>query len=202
MRIKSYYIADDIITDLHTTGSEWQLTNGTEYIGPYHTYSTGEVYTMPNWNPIKSEKLEEFISKSVIYDQLTNIQTTYKSIVPYKVVITNEDIKRGFIYRYFIKKVNELIIYEIDEKQYEDWQSQLIDPNLYVAVEILWGITGNLEDTIKDNISITSVATKNKKQIETVKNTIPELGKYLTNLTEFFVDTNINIPSDINQSLY
>ena len=57
MRQKVYYSADELVTNLHTTGSQWMTENGVEYQGSYHEYITGEVYTQSTWKPTLSKKL-------------------------------------------------------------------------------------------------------------------------------------------------
>ena len=44
-RRKIYYPEGQIQKGLYTEGLEWMLEDGTEYIGDYHKYITGEVYT-------------------------------------------------------------------------------------------------------------------------------------------------------------
>ena len=55
-RIKLYYDSTEITNNLYTTGSELMTELGTNYIGLYHLYNTGETYTGPIWNPITSIK--------------------------------------------------------------------------------------------------------------------------------------------------
>jgi len=204
MRQKIYYTADEIVEDLHTTGSQWMTEDGIEYKGVYHEYITGEVYTQSTWKPTASKKLITFIkpenNKNSIYKSLNKIQTKYNVIQPYRVSITSEFIKQGYVTRYFIKKNNESLIMEIDETQYKDWQQKKIDPVIYTAIQLTWTITGNLKDTRKGSVFIPSVATKNKKQITIAEKQIKTLSSYLTNLNEFFVDVDLVVPKDINNS--
>ena len=59
-RKKVRYTKDEITNNLYTTGQEWMTPDNEEYIGLYHRYSTGEVYTSAKWNPNKSIKLIKF----------------------------------------------------------------------------------------------------------------------------------------------
>ena len=45
MRTKTYYTNDEIINDLFTQGKEWMTEDFIEYIGPYHTYPNGAIYS-------------------------------------------------------------------------------------------------------------------------------------------------------------
>ena len=202
MRQKVYYSADELVTNLHTTGSQWMTENGVEYQGSYHEYITGEVYTQSTWKPTLSKKLVPILKpqdkKNSVYRNLNKIKTKYKSIQSYSPTITSEIIKQGFVNRYFIKKINEQLIVEIDKTQYKAWQTKKIDPILYTAVQLAWIITGNLENTNNGSVFIPSVATKNKKQINIAERQLKGLSSYLTNLTEFFVDTDLIVPTDIN----
>ena len=59
-RKKVRYTKDEITNNLYTTGSEWMTTDYAEYIGLYHRYTTGEVYTLSKWNSQKSVELIPF----------------------------------------------------------------------------------------------------------------------------------------------
>ncbi len=126
MRNKTYYTNDEIVTDLYTQGKEWMTEDYIEYIGPYHTYITGEVYPEPTYNKEFSQKLIEFkeINKdpnNIIYRILNDVKTDYNSFNFYQVNITSEDIATGTINRYFIKKINSTNIIEIDQTEYDNW---------------------------------------------------------------------------------
>ena len=72
------------------------------------------------------------------------------------------------------------------------------DPNLYISTSIRWYITGNLETTIKNGVTLKSVTEKNLDQINIAARTIPNISTYLTNLSEYFSDTTYIVPKDIN----
>ena len=77
--------------------------------------------------------------------------------------------------------------------------NEKIDRTLYTAVLIPWYITGNLHDTTVNNVYIPGVVTKNRQSIITATDQIPELFTYLTNLSEFYIDSTFYIPVDINR---
>jgi len=200
MRIKSKYSLSEITNNLYTFGSEWMLQDYTEYIGLYHTYTTGEVYTEPKWDRKTSKKLIKFVqinNNTFVYNILKpNIKTEYNSIQPDYPVIGTKERKSGTITRYFIKRVNSNNIIEIDEKQFKDFNSKKIDPNVNIVTNLQWAISGNIEDEFHGNIFIPGVITKNQKAI--AKSTIPGISAKLTNLLEFYADTEFIVPPDIN----
>ncbi len=59
-RTKVLYTKSEITENLYTTGSQYMKQDNTEYIGLYHTYITGEIYTEAKWNPAKSEPILPF----------------------------------------------------------------------------------------------------------------------------------------------
>ena len=44
MRNRLHYTPNQITLNLYTTGSQWMTDDGVEFIGPYHTYTTGEIF--------------------------------------------------------------------------------------------------------------------------------------------------------------
>jgi len=191
MRQKAYYLIDEIVDNLFTTGSEWMTETGTEYIGMYHQYTTGETYTEPQWNPDLSAKLvayEKIDSAAYIYKKLNTVQTKFENFVPYQVKINLADIQIGYITRYFIKKINESRIYEIDSATFKRWQQKRIDSNMYNAVELFWTIAGDEQDAKQENI----------KQTQQAKNTLPGIELVLNDPLQYYTDSIYIKPADIN----
>ena len=200
-RLKLYYPADEITNDLYTYGSELMTEDAVEYIGPFHRYITGEVYTGSTWNAKTSKKLIAFVQQNVttIYNTLKpDIQLKY--VTPIRIVpkIKSSDITAGLIQRYFIRKQNESIVFEIDASQYINWTNNVIDNKIYTAVQLEWFITGNQRDSRPGNVIQPGVVTKNIQQIRVASQTIPELTTILSNLLEFYTDTDYIAPIDIN----
>jgi hypothetical protein len=206
MRKKVYYLKDEITNNLYTSGSEWMLEDNTEYIGLYHSYITGEVYTQPKWNLLTSKKLIKFkniIQNNSEYTTLKpNIKTRYeliKNIIP---EITSKNIKDGFVTRYIIQNVSSKIIYEVNADQFELYTTNEIDTNLYMGVVINWFITGirfNSElNTNNTNVITKTVSQKNLEQIITASKTITNLQNYFTNLEQFYSDNTFVAVPDIN----
>jgi hypothetical protein len=200
-RKKSYYTVDEITNNLYTFGNEWMLTDGTEYTGLYHTYSTGETYTLASWNETLSQQLLPYqdINQDVfIYQQISNVTTTYKSFVSIIPTVNQDAITKGYFYRYIVKKNNEMLFYETTQDDFNKWNLKQIDNNLYTMIKLKWTIKGDLQDTKVAGVLVPSVSTINSLAIKSVENFMPGLSSYLTNLTEFYIGSTYIIATDIN----
>lgn len=189
MRQKAYYTADEIVTNLYTTGSQWMTEDLVEYKGSYHTYLTGEVYTQVNWIPDKSVKLIKFEKQDLTvtqYKKIKPINVSYNSIYSFYPTVTMQDIANKYVTRFFIKKINESAIIEIDEMQYTAWTAKKIDPNMYTAVKVAWQIAGP---------KVTAI---NAFRVKTAEKTIRGISQKLSNLSELYTDTEFVTPKDIN----
>jgi hypothetical protein len=200
-RIKIYYSADEMKNNLYTTGSQLMTELGTNYIGLYHVYNTGETFSGAMWNPITSIKLIPYTEPNEtinVYKSINPINTAFQHVSIYKPTISSNDIATGYILRYFLKKINETLFLEISEESWRLWQSNKIDRNLYAGVEMQWYIVGNTEDVIENGVLKQGVVSKNKKQIAAAEFTVPGISKKLTNPLEFYTDTDFVVPRDIN----
>ena len=200
-RLKLYYPVEEITNNLYTYGSELMTDDGIEYIGSFHRYITSEVYTGTKWDAKTSKKLIAFRQRTIqtIYNKLKpNIQV--KHVAPKQVIIqiTSDDIAKGSIQRYFIRKQNDYVVFEIDAAQYQYWGNNQIDNKIYTAIQLTWTITGTIQDTKKGNVAVPGVVTKNIKQLKKVSKTIPELTTILSNPLEFYTDLDYVTPIDIN----
>ena len=201
MRIKSYYSANEIVNNLYTTGQELMTTDNVEYIGLYHKYTTGEVYSQPTWDKNKSVKLIKYKDQpeSVIeYNKISDIEINYKSFNTYNVAITKENINTGYVDRFIIKRANDNVFYEVNSDTYDMYTNENIDPVLYLAVKFKWYITGNTNDVIRGNILIPGVLSNNYKELQTAEKTVPNITSYLKDLLQYYVDNDNVTPKDIN----
>lgn len=200
-RKKLYYSADEITNNLYTSGSLLMTELGTEYIGLYHSYITGETYSEGTWNPITSVKLIPYVQANKttnVYKTLKQIDIKSKSVQTYNPVITVYDRNLGYITRYFLKKINETLFVEVDEQTWQEWQTNKIDRNLYTGVNLQWFITGPIDDYILNGTKSLGVLSKNKKQIQAAEFDCAGISKYLTNPLQFYTDTDFVVPRDIN----
>jgi hypothetical protein len=79
-RQKIYYSENQIVKNLHTKGLEFMLLRDfSEYAGFYHRYTTGEVFTEHEWNPLKSERLIRFRNLSEPKKKYYDLKLFYKS---------------------------------------------------------------------------------------------------------------------------
>lgn len=201
MRQKAFYNVNEITTNLYTSGKEWMLTDGTEYIGLYHTYITEEVYTQPVWDKNKSKKLisyEDINTSKYKYKQLTELEVPNKSFNSITPILTKQDIQNKYKVRYIVKKNNNSKFFETDKQSYELWEKQEIDNVLYTMTTIKWIISGNVQEEYNGNILIPSVQQQNKQTLIQAEKTISGVSNYLTNLLELYIQDDIIISTDIN----
>ena len=201
-RLKLRYSADELIPDQYTFGKELMTEDMVEYIGLYHKYTTGEVYSRTNWDPSLSKKLVAFVDVTTAkykYDTLKhNTPIIRISVQAYQLIPTLQDYSIGYINRFFCKKRNESSIVEVNKQQYEEWESERIDIVLYDMIQIKWWLSGNIDNVINNNITTYGVRTKNKLIVEAAETTMPGIISYLNNYTQYYADTDISSPKDIN----
>lgn len=200
-RKKIKYLQSEIENNLYTFGDEWMTEDKQEYKGLYHRYkTTNEVYSGASWNAETSKVLVPLIKLPEMvktYDELRNsTRQTRSAILPTQVTITPIDITNGFIQRYFLKKVNEFLFFEISEQQFDLYGSK-IDNNLYAADSCQWYIVGPIE-TKRLPIYIPGVIELNTLEIQRMEQTLPGISKKLNNPLEFYTDTDFVVPRDIN----
>jgi len=198
-RLKVHYTEQEIELNLYTTGNEFMTEDRKVYRGLYHKYnSTGEIYTGSTYSS-KSKKLLVFRSELpeiTEYKLLKpKIKTFYKIPKQYSLQLSADDIKSGIITRYFIKKINSI---EIDSKQFKDYNSKKIDPNLYTAISVNWVITGELNDKSIRGILTEGARSINKRTVIEASKTFKGLDLKLQNFVEYFTDTDFVILPDIN----
>ena len=200
-RQKSYYSVDEITNNLYASKNQLMYTDGTEYIGLYHRYSTGEIYSESTWNSIASKKLisyEDTTTNRYKYKELNNINVKFTYPISKTPLITTSAIRQGNIIRYFVQRINTKIITEIDREQFENWKSAILDNIIYKAAKIVWYITGEKLDTISGNVKNEGVTTKNIKQINMINKKLPGISNILTDPLQYYTDTDFIKPTDIN----
>ena len=203
-RKKLYYPVNDIQLGLYTSGNEFALTDGTEYVGQYHRYiSTNEYYTGAEWSKKTSKQLialqSEIPDVVKLYKKINpNIKTNFKTPVAVPVKITKTNLDRGYVRRFIFEKINDKQLIESDQINYEAWQRSEIDNNIYNAISVKWYITGELEDTQTNGVITKGILTKNRRIYQELLKTNPEVAEYLSDPLQFYADTSIVIPRDIN----
>ena len=174
-RRKVYYPEGQIQKGLYTNGKEWMLEDGTEYIGDYHKYITGEVYTKSNFVKNVSEKLIPYVNLSEYdnrvrfeYDELVSdeilpfVAAKYKKTQP-----TQKDYDAGYYFRYFVKRHFDQIITEVNRDTFNELQDEH-----YAKLELAWKLRDNAPDV-------------NLLQVRTAEKDIKGISNYITNYSEF-----------------
>ena len=202
MRSQVTYLAEDITNNLVTTGSQWMTEDRQEYIGQYHSYATGEVYTRATWDALLSKKLIPYEAETTvetIYKRLKpNIKTKYQSPTNYIPIVTTQDISKGMFTRYFLHNQVSYTFIEVDKPQFEQWQKKTIDRILWKGVSMQWKITGNVDDTMINNAIDLGIVSFNKNSILQANKVTPGIDMLLTNYLQFATDGEYIVPNDIN----
>ena len=131
------------------------------YEGPYIELDNGKYYAGNNYLdlgvPIKkpeslSDKFDTskssrkyHILKNNIFKSLKKLKT----IVPTKSRPTEKDYEKGYMFRYFVQKVNDRKqLFEISQKTFDEFQ-QKYDGSLYQKDSLMWTLEGNVRKTNK-----------------------------------------------------
>lgn len=201
-RNQLFYTIDQITENLYTSGSEYQLQNGNEYIGLYHKYITGEVYTEPVWNEKKSLKLQKFEQLTddikVFRSNNKNIKTKFKTPEKYFPIVTEQNIKQQYITRYFLYKINDKYVIEINQSQYKEYNLNKLDSNIYAVILLKWYVAGEPFDVTTGNIKKLGVINNNLNTINIFNLLYPGFNQTVNNPLELYVDTTVIVPPDIN----
>jgi hypothetical protein len=191
-RRRIYYTQAQITEGLVTEGGEWMFTDNEEYIGQYHTYTTGEVFSEAIFIDGKSRILIPYVNvqsinqqneigidvaKNFEYDNIKNLDVK-KSITPNPSQIqpTDSDIKKGWFERYFAKKVNDDIILELTKDDYfKVGTPNGLDSILWEKFSLRWRITGPIDEILQTN----------QQTIQIKSQDYPLLSSIITDFTEF-----------------
>lgn len=191
-RKRIYYTKAQVREGLVTEGGEWMFTDNTEYIGQYHTYTTGEVFSETTFVDGKSRILIPYVDVQLInqqnnigidvaknfeYDGIKNL-TIKKSITPNPTQIqpTDKDTKRGWMERYFAKKVNDDIILELTKDDFDNIGTPNgLDSILWEKFKLRWRITGPIDEILETN----------QQTIQIKSQDYPQLSNIVTDFTEF-----------------
>jgi len=189
-----YYTKEQTIENLETKGKEWQLENGVEYIGRYHRYIDGKVFTQASYSASRSVQLFPYIeqnTKTTDYEELvgkpSNISPKY-----FTPLISKKDFATGNINRYFIRVRNSVAaadIIEIDKQQFNLWKQQSggIDFDYYVAIELPWKLTGPRFDDISTQPKKAGVEDTNRRIVFQKNPELPGIADLLTDYIEYTI---------------
>jgi hypothetical protein len=203
-RQRAYYTKGQINNGLETNGGEWMLVDGTEYIGQFHSYTTGEVFTESAFVDGVSKKLIPYVNVTVLNQQneigidlnknfeYDNIKTLdiVQSSKPNPAVVqpTDKDRTNGYFTRYFAAKVNDDEIIEIALNDFKNIGSENgLDENLYNVFSLRWKISGPVNDELDllGNVKESGILDTNIRTINLKSQTYPFLKQYITDFLEF-----------------
>jgi len=204
MRLKVYYQPDEVQENLYTFGNEWMLADTyQEYKGAYHAYLTGEIYTLGIYSSTQSKLLIPYKQTNSDIFRYTQLRPDIKilndiKLISHQPIITSKDLNIGYINRYFVQKINETWIIEINESLYKQLVNNGIESKLYQFVSVTWYISGNIQDLVNGIITNTGVITKNTQQIQNASKIISNIATKLSNPLQYYTDSDYVVPVDIN----
>ncbi len=177
-----FYNSEKLVLGLYTAGDEFQIAaeySGESYVGYYHL-DNGFIYTDPSpiierqpLYPYVLEDKREERKYNIIKDTETGNHPAPRFHLPKP---TSADISQGWMLRYFVQRVPDRTITEIDNTQYESYGSDDgIDGNLHKKISIRWKITG----------TTLAIEFTNSGKLRTAEYIMPGISDYLNNLLEF-----------------
>jgi len=178
-----------------TLGREYMTDKSIEYIGPYFKIDNKAYPGRPDdFSAGKLPKplipwLEDFLVRKYIRANSNMPYMLNNSPISYSPTITSADYEKGYIYRYFCRKRNEVPngIVEISKNNYEKMSSLTgINRDLYADFKLKWIIKGSLNDIMYGNmVSQQSVSNANKSAVMKAEKDFPGISKFITNMIEF-----------------
>jgi hypothetical protein len=169
-RLRSYYPESSIEKGLYTNGGELMTTDYEEYVGFYHKYTTGEIFSLHEYTSF-SQKLITFEEAKNVINLNNNIKNSNS---PIHEIITPklEDFNSKESWnRYFVKKVNDVKwgIKEISKEKRDDIVSNKknsMDSFLFTTMELPWKLTGILRDLKRSGVNYSGVYDTNLRTIQ------------------------------------
>lgn len=189
----AYYPLNRITPGLFTSGNEFKCRETNEdYRGYYFSAYDGKFFTEKTPTDFSAElvrygsggKSSPTLS-SRVYTNSTSISTTTSATNHYMPTPADTDYTKGYITRYFIKRVNGdgSTIKELSLENYSKIQK---DP-LYSTLALTWKISGKLEDTpLANGMSLPGVVSFNSKIISMAEGSMPGISTYLVDPSQFY----------------
>jgi len=168
-----------------STGLKLYLPTGEQYFGVYYTVDE-QYLTTPNRTPntVVLSTMPIRFTQDATYTRIKG-QLTDKFIPPkpHIPVITEEDLSRGYIQRYFVMKRNEMGVFiEVsfdDYNKYSNSNQRGIDANIWQRFELRWLVNGDIETVKMTNRKTLAVYER--------EDNLTGLSKFLFKLDEFYL---------------
>lgn len=202
-RKRIYYTKAQITTGLITKGKEWMFTDYIEYVGQFHKYTTGEVFSEISFVDGKSRILIPFVdvtaigvedgqgvdvAKQFIYDSVKTVNVK-KMVLPNPDIepVTEEDKINGFMERYFGYRYDNKCIELNKEKFNKIGSEEGLSDVLYLKVKLKWKISGPTYDRKDErgNVLESGVYDTNKRTVALYSEKYPLLKLKLMDFLEF-----------------
>lgn len=187
-----------------------QRTLESSYVGYYYLTSNGKAYTGKNPKDPTTVPLylitlnspEEAVNETNItlntissnpeqsillnqYTQFPSSQSQRKRSIPsfYLTLPTEQDKQNGYFTRYFCKKNNQLMYFEISQTSYSKLKAQnpTIAYDLYSGLSLQWVIKGDLQQVASVNQSNVNRASS--------QNNWPSFIQYFKNFAQYYVES-------------
>lgn len=159
--------------------------DGKEYIGAYHTYTTGEVFTQASFIRDVSKKLipykditQQKVKEVFDYDKLPKKEQLSEHFFPSysKATPIESDYLKGFVKRYYVRSMLNGIIMETSIRDYSK-----VKPEAFEKTTITWKLTG----PINDSGSEPGVEDTNRRLVNLAEREVKGISNYITNFIEF-----------------
>jgi hypothetical protein len=199
-----YYPLSKIKADQNSNGQEYSL-NGQPYTGKYYTTFDGKAFTGANPIVGSNQLLQKIPVPTKAFnsdvlnlpnDAKSRLENTTKSNIvsltenqlkdqptPYHLKLIEDDYKKGYIIRYFTKKVNSPgYVIEISPFEYAMIQNGTVpyDVSFWQILEIFWKLTGPLNRKVVSEYNIRAgIIDTNKRLIENANKTFLGIKEFI-----------------------
>jgi hypothetical protein len=194
-----YYPTSKVLTNQKAGNREYINTKGEIYTGKYYITYDGKAFSGPSPDVGPSEplqKINEYPSSPILGS--LNITEQQKKEIAIKTNVSptrvlgkpvsfypqpiESDYKRGYLIRYFTKKINDTFVIEISEDEYNNIVNGTTDYDIriYQTQKILWKITGPLNSQRQSQYNIIpGIIDTNKRLTETANKTFLGIVDYI-----------------------
>jgi hypothetical protein len=193
-----YFPKSKVKTNLTTSGDEFQLS-GAPYSGKYHVTFDDRFFSGPD--PITGpanelQRIESYdnvpglrgqtlsrSTKQSLAKQAKLIGRAQSNPVPYYPAPIDSDYSKGFIIRYFTKRINENgFVVEISEREYNSIKNGTAnyDISMYQCISIFWKLTGPLNQKRISQYDIRAgIIDTNRRLVETADQTFLGIKQFI-----------------------